>query len=168
MKNIFLIIILITTQSVFAASYNKPSASKLYKEAVELVKKEQFESAIKKLTKYTKKKPKDSDGWTLLAFSNRKISEFDKAKDFYEKAISIDENNKTALEYQGEFFAQIGEMEKAKENLEKCMEPFFTTRINGLGLGLSIVENLVMIMNGTIKIKSDIGYGTQVKLNFPE
>jgi signal transduction histidine kinase len=48
------------------------------------------------------------------------------------------------------------------------MEPFFTTRINGLGLGLSIVENLVMIMNGTIKIKSDIGYGTQVKLNFPE
>ena len=55
MKNIFLIIILITTQSIFAASYNKPSASKLYKEAVELVKKEQFESAIKKLTKYTKK-----------------------------------------------------------------------------------------------------------------
>ena len=52
MKNIFLIIILITTQSVFAASYNKPSASKLYKEAVELVRKEQFESAIKKLTKY--------------------------------------------------------------------------------------------------------------------
>ena len=68
-----------------------------------------------------KKKPKDSDGWTLLAFSNRKISEFDKAKEFYEKAISIDENNKTALEYQGEFFAQIGEIEKAKENLEKLL-----------------------------------------------
>jgi tetratricopeptide (TPR) repeat protein len=98
MKNIFLIIIIITTQSIFAASYNKPSASKLYKEAVELVKIEQFESAIKKLTKYTKKKPKDSDGWTLLAFSNRKISEFDKAKEFYERAISIDENNKNALE----------------------------------------------------------------------
>ena len=56
MKNIFLIIILITTQSIFAASYNKPSASKLYKEAVELVKKEQFESAIKNLTKYTESK----------------------------------------------------------------------------------------------------------------
>ena len=46
---------------------------------------------------------------------------FDKAKKFYEKAIAIDENNKTALEYQGEFFAQIGEMEKAKENLEKLL-----------------------------------------------
>ena len=44
-----------------------------------------------------------------------------RAKEFYEKAISIDENNKTALEYQGEFFAQIGEIEKAKENLEKLL-----------------------------------------------
>ena len=119
MKSIFLIIILIITQSIYSASYNKPSASKLYKDAVQLVKKEQFESAIKKLTKYTKKKPKDSDGWTLLAFSNRKINNFDKARKFYEKAIFIDKNNKTALEYQGEFFAQIGEMEKAKENLDK-------------------------------------------------
>ena len=49
------------------------------------------------------------------------IRDSDKAKEFYEKAIAIDENNKTALEYQGEFFAQIGEMEKAKENLEKLL-----------------------------------------------
>ena len=62
MKNIFLIIIFITTQSIFAASYNKPSASKLYKEAVELVKKEQFESAIKKLTKYSYYLPKNQKG----------------------------------------------------------------------------------------------------------
>ena len=27
---------------------------------------------------------------------------------------------------------------------------------------------VLLIMNGTIKIKSNIGYGTQVKLNFPE
>ena len=56
MKNIFLIIIIITTQSIFAASYNKPSASKLYKEAVELVKKEQFESAIKKPSRFNELK----------------------------------------------------------------------------------------------------------------
>ena len=53
------------------------------------------------------------------------------------------------------------------ENLEKCREPFFTTRINGLGLGLSIVENLILIMNGSINIKSVLGEGTQIELTFP-
>ena len=53
------------------------------------------------------------------------------------------------------------------ENLEKCREPFFTTRINGLGLGLSIVENLILIMNGSINIKSFLGEGTQIELTFP-
>jgi len=55
----------------------------------------------------------------------------------------------------------------SSENLEKCKEPFFTTRINGLGLGLSIVENLVLIMNGSINIKSVLGEGTQIELTFP-
>ena len=53
-------------------------------------------------------------------------------------------------------------------NLNKCKEPFFTTRINGLGLGLSIVENLVLIMNGAINIKSALGEGTQIELTFPQ
>ena len=55
----------------------------------------------------------------------------------------------------------------SSKNLEKCREPFFTTRINGLGLGLSIVENLILIMNGSINIKSVLGEGTQIELTFP-
>jgi signal transduction histidine kinase len=51
--------------------------------------------------------------------------------------------------------------------LIKCKEPFYTTRINGLGLGLSIVENIVLIMNGELKIISVLGEGTQIELNFP-
>lgn len=56
----------------------------------------------------------------------------------------------------------------SSENLKKCKEPFYTTRINGLGLGLSIVENLVLIMNGAINIKSALGDGTQIELTFPQ
>ncbi|MAJ43323.1 MAG: hypothetical protein CMF96_01080 [Candidatus Marinimicrobia bacterium] len=78
--------------------------------------------------------------------------------------ISMDiknENNKLFI-----LFNDFGEG-MSVQNLEKCMEPFFTTRINGLGLGLSIVENLVLIMNGSINIKSSLGVGTQIELIFP-
>lgn len=75
--------------------------------------------------------------------------------------ILLDENNlKIILADNGEGMSI--------ENLEKCKEPFFTTRINGLGLGLSIVENLVLIMNGTITINSILGEGTQIELTFPQ
>ena len=55
----------------------------------------------------------------------------------------------------------------SSETVAKCKEPFYTTRINGLGLGLSIVENLVLILNGKIEIESTVGEGTQIELIFP-
>lgn len=53
-----------------------------------------------------------------------------------------------------------------KDILEKCREPFFTTRINGLGLGLSIVENMVLILGGDLNIQSEKKSGTITTLSF--
>ena len=52
------------------------------------------------------------------------------------------------------------------EILSKCREPFFTTRINGLGLGLSIVDNMSMILNGDMTIESQEKGGTVITLTF--
>ncbi|MGM0648256.1 MAG: sensor histidine kinase [Bacteroidota bacterium] len=38
---------------------------------------------------------------------------------------------------------------------------------NGLGLGLSIVRELIRLMNGSLKIKSKPGHGTTVKIEIP-
>ncbi len=56
-----------------------------------------------------------------------------------------------------------------KENLDKVMDPFFTTKVagEGTGLGLSIVYNIVNELKGTIKFKSQPGNGTEVTLGFP-
>lgn len=49
----------------------------------------------------------------------------------------------------------------------KILRPFFTTRSDGSGLGLSITKQLVEANGGTIAIESETDVGTTVTLSFP-
>lgn len=54
-----------------------------------------------------------------------------------------------------------------KENIEKIFNPFFTTKPEGLGLGLSICHRLVTQNNGSIHVSSEINKGTTFTLFLP-
>jgi PAS domain S-box-containing protein len=55
------------------------------------------------------------------------------------------------------------------ENLEKVMEPFFTTKDQGKGsgLGLSMVYGFAKQSNGAFRIESELGSGTTAELFLP-
>ncbi len=54
-----------------------------------------------------------------------------------------------------------------KEALEKIFTPFFTTKKSGTGLGLPIAKKIIESHEGTIRVESEQGAGTEVKIELP-
>ncbi len=62
------------------------------------------------------------------------------------------------------------EDEGAGMNLEtkrRVFDPFFTTRKDAVGLGLTVARRIIALHHGNIEIESDPDKGTRVRLNIP-
>ncbi|MBI1387514.1 MAG: response regulator, partial [bacterium] len=55
----------------------------------------------------------------------------------------------------------------SEETMHKMFDPFFTTKFTGRGLGMAAVQGIVRGHRGGIKVYSELGKGTTIKLLFP-
>ena len=55
----------------------------------------------------------------------------------------------------------------SENDLKKVFVPFFTTKKNGTGLGLSLVQQIIELHKGKIHIESKPDYGTEVTVRLP-
>lgn len=57
----------------------------------------------------------------------------------------------------------------ARDQIPRIFDPFFTTKEQGegVGLGLSITQQLVKNHKGNIEVKSEVGKGTEFLISFP-
>jgi len=55
----------------------------------------------------------------------------------------------------------------SKENVSSIFDPFYTTKQNGLGLGLFVTQRIVQRNGGFIRVSSELGQGTCVTIRLP-
>lgn len=99
--------------------YATDSKSIAYEQGANLVTAGDYAAAIEKLTLADAQSPNDADTLNLIAFSNRKLGNYDLAAGYYSRALSIDPDHLGALEYQGELFITLGDLTAANANLAR-------------------------------------------------
>jgi tetratricopeptide (TPR) repeat protein len=84
------------------------------------IKAKDFAGAIAELTPVIAN-TQHADVYNLMGFSLRKSGDMQQAATFYAKALDFNADHKGALEYQGEMFVEMGQLDKAKVNLAKLV-----------------------------------------------
>ncbi len=54
-----------------------------------------------------------------------------------------------------------------KKTIENLFDPFYTTKFTGRGLGLAAVLGIIRAHRGTVKVQSQLGNGTSIRILFP-
>lgn len=54
-----------------------------------------------------------------------------------------------------------------REHLGRLFEPYFTSKNNGIGLGLAATLNIIQSHKATVEVESEVGQGTTFTLSFP-
>ncbi|MBS1551797.1 MAG: PAS domain S-box protein [Bacteroidetes bacterium] len=55
----------------------------------------------------------------------------------------------------------------SEENIDKILEPFFTTKDDGVGLGMGLSYQTIILHKGKFKIESKVGKGTTIHIKLP-
>lgn len=90
-----------------------------YRQARRWIEEKNFPPAIEKLEVLLKRSPNSPVLLNWLAFSHRKLKNYPLSKQLYDAALERDPTFLPALEYQGEWFIETGDMPSAKANLAK-------------------------------------------------
>jgi Flp pilus assembly protein TadD len=88
-------------------------------EVQETLRQGDYQKAIGQLIEVVNADPTSAEGFNLLGYSYRKLGEFDRAKQAYDKALALNPDHLGANEYLGELYVQTGQLPLAEAQLAK-------------------------------------------------
>ncbi|MDI3337569.1 tetratricopeptide repeat protein [Defluviimonas aestuarii] len=77
-----------------------------------------YPEALKLLAGVIKTEPRNADALNLMGYSNRKMNRLTEAARYYDAALKVNPKHIGALEYQGELFVEMGDYDRARQNLK--------------------------------------------------
>ena len=101
------------------SSYNMATMSKAMRKATLLIKKEDFTGALALLETEIAADPDNADAWNLTGFASRKLGDYTRSEAAYDRALAINPKHKGALEYKGELYLTLGNLEGAEQMLAR-------------------------------------------------
>ena len=80
-----------------------------------------FAAALPPLTAASANMPTNADVFNLLGYAYRNLGRLDESAVAYERALALDPDHLGALEYQGELFILLDDVESAKRNAARLV-----------------------------------------------
>ena len=90
-----------------------------YDLGVQAVQARDYQRALTLLQKVAQAEPSNADAWNYIGFSQRQLRHFDQSLAAYQKALALSPNHRGAIEYLGELYLDLGDLDKAREQLAK-------------------------------------------------
>jgi tetratricopeptide (TPR) repeat protein len=100
-------------------SYSQKEQNPDWSSAKNSIAAKDYAKAIQHLQKYIAKNPKNANAHNYLGYAFRGLGKLKESGVAYEKALTINPRHLGALEYQGQLYLKLGQVEKAKANLSK-------------------------------------------------
>ncbi|MDE0112283.1 MAG: tetratricopeptide repeat protein, partial [Albidovulum sp.] len=96
--------------------------SSAYSMGLEAADSENWKLAVVHFTEAVRLEPDNADAFNMLAYSQRQIGDLESAFSNYEMALAIDPRHEEALEYLGEAYLLVDDLDSAVVQLEKLDE----------------------------------------------
>jgi len=107
------------------SGYTVVAPSKEMRKATVMIRNEDYTGALTLLKAEIATNPDNADAWNLTGFASRKLGDYAASEVAYDKALAIDPKHKGALEYKGELYLTLGNLEGAEKMFDRLNKACF-------------------------------------------